>query len=339
MKKILLIDNSAVVRNVIKNFFQNTRGIEIYEASSLKDAKELIEKYKFFTVVSNLILSDSPDFEILKLLSEKNLSTIIFSSSFEFKEETSKYENIIEYVLKDLNGYKYIFNLISAILYCYNENVLVIDDSVIQAKYLKKILEKLQLKVTIADNAAVALKTLDKNNNFKLILSDYEMPNINGLELVKKIRVHKDYNNIPIIIVTGNYTSNLKIEFYKYGANDILHIPILQEELLSKVVNIFLSMKQIEEINAFNSLVDKNIITSTTDNQGKIILASEAFCEISGYTKEELIGQKHNILRHPDMPVSIFSELWQTIKNGNIWKGEIKNLKKNGDFYWVRAIF
>ena len=131
----------------------------------------------------------------------------------------------------------------------------------------------------------------------------------------------------------------MKIEFYKYGANDILHIPILQEELLSKVVNIFLSMKQIEEINAFNSLVDKNIITSTTDNQGKIILASEAFCEISGYTKEELIGQKHNILRHPDMPASIFSELWQTIKNGNIWKGEIKNLKKNGDFYWVRAIF
>ena len=338
MKRILLVDNSSAVRNVIKSLFQNTRGIKIYEASSLKDVKELMEKHSFFTVVSNLILPDSPNFEVLKLLSEKNLPTIVFSSSFEFKEEASKYKNIIDYVLKDSNGYKHIFNLISAVLFCYNEKVLIVDDSTTQAEYLKKILEKLQLKVTRAENGIVALKTLEEENDFKLILSDYEMPNMNGLELLKKIRVNKHYNEIPTLIITNNDTNNLKIEFYKYGANDILHKPVLQEELLSKVVNIFLSMKQIKEINTFNSLVDKNIITSTTDFAGKIISASEAFCEISGYTKEELIGKNHNILRHPDMPESVYTELWNTIKSGKVWKGEIKNLKKDGDFYWVKAI-
>lgn len=338
MKKILLVDNSAVVRNVIKSLFQNTRGVKIYEASSLNEVKELIEKHTFFTIVSNLILPDSPNFEILKLLSEKNLSTIVFSSSFEFKEEASRYKNILEYVLKDSSGYKHIFNLISAILYCYNEEVLVVDDSSTQAECLKNILEKLRLKVTRTENGVTALKILEENHNFKFILSDYEMPNMDGLELLKKIRVHKKYNDTPTIIITNNDTNDLKIEFYKYGANDILHKPILQEELLSKVINIFLNMKQIEDINAFNSLVDKNIITSATDPDGKIITASEAFCEISGYTKEELIGRNHNILRHPDMPESTFTDLWQTIKSGKVWKGEIKNLKKDGGFYWVKAI-
>lgn len=65
---------------------------------------------------------------------------------------------------------------------------------------------------------------------------------------------------------------------------------------------------------------------------------SEAFCEISGYKKEELLGKNHNILKHPDMPNSIYKELWETISSGKTWKGEIKNLKKNGDYYWVKAV-
>lgn len=162
MKKILLVDNSTVVRNVIKSLFQDTRGIKVYEASSLNEVRELIKKHDFFTVVSNLILPDSPNFEILKLLSEKKLPTIVFSSSFEFKEEASNYENIIEYVLKDSSGYKHIFNLISAILYCYNEEVLIIDDSLTQSECLKNILEKLRLKVTRVENGIVALKILEE---------------------------------------------------------------------------------------------------------------------------------------------------------------------------------
>lgn len=85
-------------------------------------------------------------------------------------------------------------------------------------------------------------------------------------------------------------------------------------------------------------LIDKYIITSATDSEGNITEASIAFCTISGYTKEELIGKNHNILRHPDMPASIYKEMWDTISAGNIWRGEIKNLKKDGSSYWVDAI-
>ena len=84
--------------------------------------------------------------------------------------------------------------------------------------------------------------------------------------------------------------------------------------------------------------MDKNVITSETDDQGIITLVSQAFCEISGYTKEELIGQPHNIVRHPDMPKESFENMWKTLKEKKTWEGEVKNLKKDGSFYWVYTI-
>ena len=81
----------------------------------------------------------------------------------------------------------------------------------------------------------------------------------------------------------------------------------------------------------------KYYITSTTDLNGIIISVSEAFCKISGYSESELLGQPHSIVRHPDTPKEAFVDLWNTIKNGQVWTGIIKNKKKNGDFYWVES--
>lgn len=82
-------------------------------------------------------------------------------------------------------------------------------------------------------------------------------------------------------------------------------------------------------------IIGQYIIYSKTDVNGIITEVSDAFCKISEYTKEELIGQNHSIVRHPDMPKSIFKDLWKTLKKREIWKGEIKNLKKSGDYYWI----
>ncbi len=80
---------------------------------------------------------------------------------------------------------------------------------------------------------------------------------------------------------------------------------------------------------------DQNVIASSTDKNGKIIYVSDAFCHISGYSRDELLGKPHKILRHPDMPKELFTDLWKTIKEGKSWHGEIKNRKKDGGFYWV----
>ena len=78
-------------------------------------------------------------------------------------------------------------------------------------------------------------------------------------------------------------------------------------------------------------------IVSTTDLNGDITYCNQDFIDISGYSKEELIGQHHNIVRHPDMPEAAFADLWANLKAGNCWMGIVKNRCKNGDFYWVDA--
>jgi aerotaxis receptor len=79
------------------------------------------------------------------------------------------------------------------------------------------------------------------------------------------------------------------------------------------------------------------LIVSTTDQEGNITHVNHAFIEMSGYTKEELIGKPHSILRHPDMPPVAFKDLWDTVKKGEKWQGIVKNLRKDGGYYWVKA--
>jgi diguanylate cyclase (GGDEF)-like protein/PAS domain S-box-containing protein len=90
-------------------------------------------------------------------------------------------------------------------------------------------------------------------------------------------------------------------------------------------------------ISSYMDLVDKNVITSSTDLKGIITYASEAFCNMSGYTQDELLGQNHSIIKHPDMAKDIYRDLWKTISSNRVWSGEIKNLTKDGGFYWVYA--
>ncbi|MDR0276922.1 MAG: methyl-accepting chemotaxis protein [Paucimonas sp.] len=78
-------------------------------------------------------------------------------------------------------------------------------------------------------------------------------------------------------------------------------------------------------------------LISTTDLDSRITYCNDAFVDISGFTREELIGQPHNLVRHPDMPPPVFAHMWETIKGGKPWMGVVKNRAKNGDFYWVSA--
>lgn len=108
----------------------------------------------------------------------------------------------------------------------------------------------------------------------------------------------------------------------------------MRDEINKDIKILSINEKKISE---YVSLVDKNIITSSTDLAGRITYISEAFYNISGYSKEELLGKKHSVVKHPDMPSSLYEELWSTITKDKIWRGEIKNKIKDGGFYWVDA--
>ncbi|WNL17477.1 cache domain-containing protein [Arcobacter cryaerophilus gv. pseudocryaerophilus] len=110
--------------------------------------------------------------------------------------------------------------------------------------------------------------------------------------------------------------------------------------ILANSLNKTLENKNMVEkkLQNYINIVNQNVIISSTNIQGFITEVSEAFCEISGYKKDELIGKSHNIVRHPNTPTSFYKEMWDTLLSKKEWRGEIKNLAKNGDIYWTYAI-
>ncbi|MFN9503683.1 MAG: methyl-accepting chemotaxis protein [Rubrivivax sp.] len=85
------------------------------------------------------------------------------------------------------------------------------------------------------------------------------------------------------------------------------------------------------------TLSETDLLVSTTDPQGRILYCNESFVNLSGFPREELLGQPHNLVRHPDMPPEAFRDMWQTLSNGRPWNGLVKNRRKDGGFYWVQA--
>jgi len=106
----------------------------------------------------------------------------------------------------------------------------------------------------------------------------------------------------------------------------------LKEYYIKKELN------QYKELEKHTQLLDNYVITSTTNLEGIITNVSQAFCKISGYKKDELIGKSHNIIRSPEVEKTFFEELWNNLENNNTWQGDIKNLKKNGQVYWLNTI-
>jgi diguanylate cyclase (GGDEF)-like protein/PAS domain S-box-containing protein len=340
LKNLLIVDNSVVIINILKDLFSEKNDFKVYVAKSLKDVESLINKEEFFAVISNTVLPDALNGELLQVLKVNDIPTIILSSTIDNElVEASNNLNVIDYVLKDsMYGLEYIYTLVELLVFIKGLNVLVVRESRELSLRIKYILESLFLNVKIARNAQDALEIVENHSDISLIISDYKLPVSNALELTKKIRKNDKYSNIPILILSDEVDDKIKINLFKTGINDFIIKPILVEELKAKVINLFLNTKQVEEINTFSKIFDDNIISSSTDTKGVIKSVSAAFSKISGYTKEELIGKHHSIVRHPDMPSTIYEDLWGTIKDGKTWKGEIKNLRKDGSSYWVSAI-
>lgn len=104
--------------------------------------------------------------------------------------------------------------------------------------------------------------------------------------------------------------------------------------------NIFVNKRTGKEIRR-NDPVDEEVVfeggvmITETDREGIITYVNKKFQEMTGYAKEELIGVSHNLIRHPDMPKGAFRSMWKTLSEGKVWRGYVKNLRKDGRYYWV----
>jgi len=182
-----------------------------------------------------------------------------------------------------------------------------------------------------------------KNNHVDLVLTDINMPKMNGIDLIKEIR--KLNQSIPCLIISAHSDQENMINSIKAGIDGFVLKPIHAEqffEALYKIIDKATLLKENEKnlmiLRQYQEITNKSSIISKTSPSGVITFVNDNFCEISGYTKEELIGKNHNIVRHPDNPKELFEKLWHTIKiKKEPWSGIIKNLSKDGKSYFVKS--
>jgi PAS domain S-box-containing protein len=176
-----------------------------------------------------------------------------------------------------------------------------------------------------------------------LIITDINMPIESGLSMAKRIRELDEH--IPILILSAYSDTNYFLESISLGIDGYILKPIEMKQfvkVLNKVItkiNTELTLQHnLHLLQQYQNLTDKSAIISKTDSHGIITYVNEEFCKTSKYSQEELIGHSHRIIRHPDNPTSLFTEMWDTIKNKKqMWKGVVRNLNKDKGSYYVNA--
>lgn len=214
---------------------------------------------------------------------------------------------------------------------------------------IKNLEENINLQ-TIFDITKDGIAIIDLDTNFLFFNNAYlEMTGYSSEELLEKncadFSISEDIQKSKDIIqevVEKGFVENFEKTCIVKG-DKRLSVNI-SFALMPDKKRIIVSTKDITEqkrkekiIQDYVQLIDMSVITSSTDLKGNITYVSDAFCTISGYTKDELLGKNHRVVRHPDMDINIYKELWNTITLDMVWAGEMKNLKKDGGYYWVQA--
>ena len=224
----------------------------------------------------------------------------------------------------------------------YDISVLYVEDDEFIRDELSYTLERKVSKLFIAKDGEEGFE-LYKKEKPDLILSDIRMPVCDGIEMTKKIKQLD--STAKIIFLTAFNDSEYLLEAIKLNVNNYVFKPVNLKDLFTHIEKMSENILLEKENHKLNSLlkqyqqaVDLSSIVSKTDVKGLITFINKPFEEISGYTKDELIGKNHNIIRHPDTPKEVFEDLWKTIKiDKKPWFGKIKNRKKDGTPYFVQT--
>ncbi len=225
-------------------------------------------------------------------------------------------------------------------------NLLYIEDEEIIRTAIEKFLKRKVREVHIAKDGEDALIQFKKHSP-DIVVSDIKMPKMSGLDLARKIK--NTNKEIPIIFTTAHIDHDIMIEAIEIGIDKYITKPIdlitLESSIKKFAENLHLERnlneqsrdltKQTQLLKEYKLAIDASAIVSKTDKKGLISYVNDEFCKISQYSREELIGKSHNIVRSPDMKSEVFKKLWEVILNKKCWRGVIKNSAKDGSAYYT----
>lgn len=253
--KILIVDDSKTILKTMKMKLEGELGVKAYTATTMKESADLIleHKGKFDLALLDYNLPDASEGQVVGFVNKFKIPSILLTGK-ELNKDNEIFQNpyLIDYILKNSSyALEYTTNIIKRFILNEKIEVMVLDDSKTFAAKMEMLCSKYNLKTIVQYNPKEALQTIKKRANLKLILVDYMMPEMNGLEFTTEVRREYKKDELAIIALSGTSEKDVVSSFLKYGANDFLYKDFSNEEFVARVNN------NLEVIELFSSTQDK----------------------------------------------------------------------------------
>lgn len=249
-QKILIVEDSPVVTKIMTRIAESLN-LHVTVASSFADVIRITEREKDFLVsTADYSLPDAPNGEAIYHLLENQIPTIVITGQLDKTTRLNMLKlPIIDYITKEsTQAYVFIHRTINQLMSNIDTEILVVDDSLVSCTSIASILKQRLLKVYTAENGEEAIKKLKSHPNIRLVVTDYEMPEMGGLELISQIRKQYTRDQLAIIGLSASSDDFISARFLKNGADDFLSKPFSQEELSCRVMQHIERLDYIDQI-------------------------------------------------------------------------------------------
>lgn len=276
--KVLIVEDSSVILKILKHLAKQSLELEPVFATSMADAQALYSEHKesLFAGIIDLALPDAPNGEMVDFLLQESFPVVVLTGSYdEERRESLVKKGVVDYVLKESRySYRYAINMINRLFKNQQIQVLVVEDSKQYRKHIVRLLSAHKYQVLEADDGLQALAQLEKHRDVKMVITDYNMPNMDGFELVQSIRRQYEKSDMIIIGLSGEDGGLLSIKFIKNGADDFLNKPFQQEEFYCRITN---NIESLEQLHKIQDQANRDYLTSLYNRryfceQGELLL-------------------------------------------------------------------
>ncbi|WP_299788610.1 response regulator [uncultured Shewanella sp.] len=248
--RILVVEDSNVVSRILQHLIAQELGCDVDFAEDLASAKQLLERNEYFVAITDLNLPDAKEGEIVKLVLARQIPCIVLTGSLDAEQRKRLLQlGIVDYILKENRfSYEYVVRLVDRLQRNQSVKVLVADDSVVSRKFVRSLLEQHLYQVVEADDGHSAWDILQSQPDIQLLITDYNMPGLDGFGLILKVREKFSREELAIIGLSSDDDESLSARFIKNGANDFLQKPFVHEEFHCRVLNTLDSLDMIRKL-------------------------------------------------------------------------------------------
>jgi len=236
---VLIVEDSKAIGSLLKVNIKQLAGIEAKLVTTLKDAKALLDEEAgcFYVAVLDLNLPDAPNGEIVDLVQSYNIPVIVLTGSLDPSMRDQMFnKQVADYVVKHhFSGIEYVIKLVDRLYANRDRKILVVDDSASFRLYLEALLQNHGYRTITASNGLEGLQTLKAHSDISLVVTDYNMPEMDGMAMTEEIRMIRSRDDLAIIALSDARVEGLSTRLLKNGASDFLAKPFQIEEFYCRV--------------------------------------------------------------------------------------------------------